>query len=137
LFSKIKDAISLKEVNRMLDVKANDYWHYHYIFDEESTYREKTLGTQMINNIIINTIVPVLFAYGIHHNEQVYKDKAIKWLDELSAEKNIITKGFENLAFSNKSAFDSQALIQLKNEYCNKKLCLNCVIGNVLLKRIS
>jgi hypothetical protein len=137
LFSKIKDATSLKEVNRMLDVKANDYWHYHYIFDQESAYREKTLGTQMINNIIINTIVPVLFAYGIHHNEQVYKDKAIKWLDELSAEKNIITKGFENLAFSNKSAFDSQALIQLKNEYCNKKLCLNCVIGNVLLKRIS
>ena len=50
--------------------------------------RKKHWAAQMINNIIINTIVPVLFAYGIHHNEQVYKDKAIKWLDELSAEKN-------------------------------------------------
>lgn len=135
LFSKIKDASSLKEIKQMLDVKANDYWHYHYIFDQESDYKEKTLGDQMINNIIINTIVPILFAYGIHHSEQVYKDKAIKWLDELSPEKNIITKGFENLNFSNKSALDSQALIQLKNEYCNNKLCLHCAIGNSLLKR--
>ncbi|MEP6947842.1 MAG: DUF2851 family protein [Ginsengibacter sp.] len=137
LFSKIKEASSLKEVKQMLDVKANDYWHYHYIFDQESDYREKTLGAQMINNIIINTIVPVLFAYGIHLNEQVYKDKAIKWLDELSAEKNSITKGFENLDFSNKTAMDSQALIQLKNKYCNKRLCLHCAIGNALLKRSS
>ena len=135
LFSKIKDATSLKEVKQMLDVQANDYWHYHYIFDQESGYKEKTLGMQMISNTIINTIVPVLFAYGMHYNEQVYKDKAIKWLDELSAEKNTITKGFENIDFSNKSAFDSQALIQLKNGYCNKKLCLHCAIGNALLKR--
>ncbi|MEO8763593.1 MAG: DUF2851 family protein [Ginsengibacter sp.] len=134
LFSKIKDGTSLTMVKDMLNVKANDYWHYHYIFDQESGYKVKTLGTQMINNIIINTIVPVLFAYGLHHNEQVYRDKAIQWLDELSAEKNTITKGFENLDFANKSAFDSQALIQLKNEYCDKKLCLDCAIGNALLK---
>lgn len=135
LFSKIKDAASLKEVKKMLDVNANDYWHYHYIFDELSDYKKKTLGSQMINNIIINTIVPVLFAYGIHHNEQAYKDKSVQWLEEIAAEKNSITKGFENLNFSNKNAFDSQALIQLKNEYCNKKLCLHCAIGNALLKR--
>ena len=73
----------------------------------------------------------------MHHNEQVYKDKAIQWLEELSPEKNMITKGFENLDFSNKSAFDSQALIQLKNEYCNNRLCLHCAIGNALLKRNS
>ena len=89
----------------------------------------------MIDNIIINTIVPVLFAYGLHHNEHAYKDKAIKWLEEIAAEKNIITKGFENLNFSNKNAFDSQAFIQLKNEYCNKKLCLQCVIANSILKK--
>ncbi len=134
LFSKIKNASSLKIVITMLEVKANDYWHYHYLFDEEAHYKEKALGRQMINNIIINTIAPVLFAYGMHHNEHEYKDKAIKWLEEISAEKNTITKGFENLNFLNKNAFDSQALIQLKNEYCNKKLCLQCAIGNTLLK---
>ena len=134
LFSKIKNASSLKEIVKMLEVKANDYWHYHYLFDEETDYKEKTLGRQMINNIIINTIVPVLFAYGMHQNEQRYKDRAIKFLEEIFPEKNIITKGFEMLNFLNKSAFDSQALIQLKNEYCNKKLCLHCAIGNTLLK---
>jgi hypothetical protein len=135
LFSKVKNVTSLKEVKEMLMVTANDYWHYHYIFEEQSEFKKKTLGHQMINNIIINTIVPILFAYGMHHNEEIYKDKSIKWLEEISAEKNKITTGFENLDFSNKNAFDSQALIQLKNEYCNKKLCLQCAIGNSLLKR--
>jgi Protein of unknown function (DUF2851) len=137
LFSKIKATSSVREVRDMLDVTANDYWHYHYIFDEISDYKIKTLGVQMINNIIINTIVPVLFAYGLHHNDQEYKDKAIRWLEEIAAEKNSITKGFEALNFFNKNALDSQALIQLKNEYCNKKLCLHCAIGNFLLKRAS
>ncbi|MGH2565752.1 MAG: DUF2851 family protein, partial [Ginsengibacter sp.] len=137
LFSKIKDSSSLKEVKKMLEVSANDYWDYHYVFDETSDYKVKTLGKQMIDTIIINTIVPVLFAYGLHHNEQVYKDKSIKWLEEVAAEKNSITRGFERLNFSNKNAFDSQSFIQLKNEYCNKKRCLQCAIGNGLLKSRS
>jgi Protein of unknown function (DUF2851) len=137
MFSKIKLTSSLKEVKRMFDVKANDYWHYHYTFDEQSDYKEKTLGARMINNVIINTIVPLLFAYGLHYSEQAYKDKAIQWLEELSAEKNMITRGFENLAFSNKTAFDSQFFIQLKNEFCNKRLCLHCAIGSALLQRNS
>ena len=135
LFSKIKEAQSVNEVKKMLNVTANDYWNYHYLFDEETSYKKKTLGSQMINNVIINTVVPVLFAYGIHHDEKAYREKAISWLEDISAEKNMITKGFQHLSFSNKNAFDSQALIQLKNEYCNKKLCLNCAIGNSLLKR--
>ncbi len=135
LFSKIKECKDIKDVKKMLQVTANDYWNYHYVFDEETAYKMKTLGSQMIDNIIINTIVPVLFAYGIHHNEKAYKEKAIKWLEDISSEKNTITKGFEGLNFSNKNAFDSQALIQLKNEYCNKKLCLHCAIGNSILKK--
>ncbi len=135
LFSKIKDSKEVKEVKKMLDVTANDYWDYHYRFDEETAFKKKTLGSQMINNIIINTVIPVLFAYGIHHDEKAYSQKAISWLEDTSAEKNTITKGFEGLNFLNRNAFDSQALIQLKNEYCNKKLCLHCAIGNSLLKR--
>jgi hypothetical protein len=84
----------------------------------------------MIDNIIINTVVPTLFAYGLHHEEEFYKEKVIKWPEEVSLKKNAITKGFESLHFSNKNAFDSQALVQLKNEYCNHKLCLQCAVGN-------
>ena len=134
LFSKVKESRSVSEVSSLLNVTSNDYWHYHYVFDELSGFKKKKLGEQMINNILINTIVSVLFAYGLHHNEQHYKDKAIAWLEEISSEKNNITKGFEALKFTNKNSFDSQSYIQLKNEYCNNKRCLECAIGNALLK---
>jgi hypothetical protein len=136
LFSKIKESISVTEMRNLLNVTANDYWHYHYLFDEAAAFKNKNLGDQMINTILINTIVPILFAYGLHHNEQPYKDKAIAWLEEIASEKNNITKGFEALKFSNKNSFDSQSYIQLKNEYCNHKRCLECAIGNALLKGI-
>lgn len=135
LFSKIKETHQVKELKKMFEVTANDYWHYHYNFDEESNYKVKTMGKQMVDNIIINTVAPILFAYGLHHCEQSFKEKAIQWLEDISPEKNEITKGFENLQFKNQSAFDSQALIQLKNEYCDQKFCLQCAIGNSILKK--
>lgn len=134
LFSSIKEMSSYKEVTALLNVTANDYWHYHYMFDELSSYKEKNMGIQMINNVLINTIVPVLFAYGQYHDEPSYKDKALQWLEEIAAEKNTITQGYMQLGISHKNAFDSQALIQLKNDYCNKKRCLECAIGNKLLR---
>lgn len=134
LFSKIKEAGSLKEIKSWFDVTANDYWHYHYRFDEPSSFKKKKLGEAMIDNIIINTIAPVLFAYGSYHNEQQYKDKALLWLEGTAPEANSITKGFAGLGIENKNAFDSQALIELKNEYCSKKRCLECGVGNAQLK---
>lgn len=134
LFSKIKEAGSYKEMRKWFDVTANDYWHYHYRFDEASAFRKKKLGDPMIDTIIINTIVPVLFTYGTYHKEQKYKDKALKWLEQTESESNSITKGFQKLGVENATAFDSQALIELKNEYCNKKRCLECSVANSLLK---
>jgi hypothetical protein len=135
LFSKIKDAASAEEVKSWLQVTANDYWHYHYRFDEAVSYKKKKLGTVMIDNILINTVAPVLFAYGNYQNDNSCKTKAIKFLESTSAEKNSITKGFEKLGVGNKNAFDSQSLIELKSEYCTKKKCLECSIGNAILKR--
>lgn len=136
LFSKIKETTSLKDIKKMFAVTANDYWHYHYIFDEAVSFKKKNLGSQMINNIIINTIIPVVFAYGYYHKEDVFKDKALKWMEEMAAEKNVITNGFAALGIENKNAFDSQALIQLKKFYCSKKRCLECAVGNKLLKAL-
>jgi hypothetical protein len=134
LFAKVKECITVEELQQLLQVTANDYWHYHYIFDEPVAFKKKTLGTQMIDNIIINTIVPTVFAYGQYHNDNSYKDKALRWLEKITAEKNVITNGFMALGVTNGNAFDSQALIQLKNNYCNKKHCLSCSVGNSLLK---
>ncbi len=134
LFSAIKESPSVAAIKKLLNVTANDYWHYHYVPGELSAFKKKNLGAQMTDNIIINTIAPVVFAYGLYHNDNNYKDKALHWLLEINAEKNAITKGFGELNIANKNAFDSQALIQLKNEYCNNKKCLDCAVGNKLLK---
>lgn len=134
LFSKIKEAKTVKELTSWFDITANDYWHYHYRFNETAAFKKKKVGAAMIDNIIINTVAPVLFAYGSYHDEQKYKEKALKWLEQTAAESNSITKGFQQLGIENKNAFDSQALIELKNEYCNKKRCLDCGVGNAILK---
>jgi hypothetical protein len=137
LFSKIKETDSLRTVKKWLDVTANDYWHYHYRFDQSSSFKKKNLGEAMIDNIVVNTLCSMLFAYGHFHNEQKYKDKAVHWLEETTAESNSITNGFQQFGLQNKNARDSQALIELKNEYCNRKRCLECAVGNMLFRTTS
>ncbi|MFV0604944.1 MAG: DUF2851 family protein [Niabella sp.] len=135
LFSKIIEEPALQVVKKWFLVDANDYWHYHYKLDDESVFKPKTIGTAMIHNIIINTAIPMLFAYGTISQNQQLKDKAIQWANELPAEKNAITNGFAKIGIPNKTALDSQAFIELKTQYCNYKKCLQCSIGNSLLKR--
>lgn len=137
LFSRIKEAKSVKDVTASLEVMANDYWHYHYRLDEPAAFRIKPLGKQMIESIVINTIVPVLFTYGILHHDQAIKNKALRWLEETSSEKNSILQQWTNIGVESKTAGDSQALIELKSMYCDKKRCLECAIGNSLLKGFS
>ncbi len=133
LFTRIKESGSIKELRELLAVTANDYWHYHYIFDEKTSYKPKKTGAAMIDSLLINTVVPAVFAYGLYHHQDVFKNKAAQWLEAVPAEKNAITAGFVQLGAVNKSAMDSQALIQLKNEYCNQKRCLDCAVGNKIL----
>jgi len=137
LFSWVKEAASVKEVMDSLEVTANDYWHYHYRLDEPAAFRIKTLGKQMIENLIINTIVPVLFSYGVLHHDQIIKAKALRWLEETLSEKNSILQKWTNIGIESKTATDSQALLELKSMYCDRKRCLECAVGNSLLKGFS
>ena len=135
LFSKIKEAVDIKSLSKLFAVTANDFWNNHFNLDEESEHQPKKLGSQMINTLLINAVVPMLFTYGKYAAEPKYCDKAILWLEDLAAEKNTITKSFTDLQVSNKSAFDSQAMLQLKQQYCDEKRCLECAVGNAILKR--
>ncbi len=135
LFSKILEAQDFNSIKQLLSVTANDYWHCHYTINEPTNFRKKQLGNMMIENILINTIIPVLFAYAQHHNNEQLKQKAIQWLQQLPKEKNSVTKNWEEAGIQHQTAFDSQALLYLKKNYCNKKRCLNCAIGNSILKR--
>jgi hypothetical protein len=134
LFSKIKEAKTIGAIKDMLNVTANDYWHYHYRLDEATEFHPKQLGNQMVENIIINTIIPILFAYGNIHKDEEIKERAIHYLESLTAENNTITKKWKLSRVSNKNALESQALIELKNNYCDKSNCLQCAIGNMVLK---
>lgn len=134
LFSKIKETENADELKNWLNVTANDYWHYHYRLDEPSAFKPKQLGQAMINNIIINTMAPVMYAYGQYHQQEHYKLKALNWLEFCEAEKNTITNGYLQLGIKNSNAADSQALIELKNEYCNNKRCLECAVGNAIIR---
>jgi hypothetical protein len=128
-FSKIVEAAKIEEVKKLFAISVSDYWQTHYSFDELSIFEEKNLGKSSIENIIINTVCPLLFFYGKIKKDENLIEKAIKWYDELKPEKNNITKLFEELSFKPKHAGHSQALIQLNNNYCANKKCLQCSVG--------
>jgi hypothetical protein len=134
LFAKLREAESLAQVRALFDITPNDYWHYHYRFDEPGEYKVKVLGKQMVDTIVINTVVPVIFSYGLHTNQQEYKDKALAWLAELPPEQNHIVSKWTEFGVSNSNALESQALIELKNNYCDQKRCLECAVGNTILQ---
>lgn len=134
LFSIIKETIEVKKINLLFNVAANDYWHTHYIFDEESEFKIKNLGSSTVNNIIINTVVPVLFAYGLYINDKTYTQRVLQWLSEIKAEEHAIVKKFTPYKITCTNALDSQALVQLYKNYCMPKNCLNCSVGNRVLK---
>lgn len=136
MFAALLNGSTVQEIRKMLVVTANDYWHYHFRFGEATTYQPKTLGAETVNNIIMNTVVPVIFAYGKYHNESSFQQKAVDWIASIPAENNAIVSKFRSLGIPVKTAADSQSLIELRSQYCDKKRCLDCSIANALLKKV-
>jgi len=134
LFSKIIETEKYDDLKKLLNVEVSPYWQNHYVFDKSSTFKTKHLGEDSVNNIVINTIVPFLFVYGKHKDEVQYVERGLKFLEQTSGENNSIINKWEALKLPVKTAYSTQALLQLKNEYCNHKKCLSCNIGNYLLK---
>ncbi len=134
LFSQVKELEHLATARKLFTVTAGDYWNDHYRFDHLTVCRPKQLGIKMIENILINTVIPVLFACGSYEKEERYKDKAVQWLSQLPPEQNKLTENWKQLHVPNESALDSQALIELTNHYCTHKRCLDCAVGNSILK---
>ncbi|MDP4225214.1 MAG: DUF2851 family protein [Bacteroidota bacterium] len=134
LFSKILYAEDLKEAKNYFRVKTSEYWDTHYVFNKTSTYKKKFLGEGTMTNIVINTLVPFLFVYGKNKGDENFKNKAIEYLEQLKPEKNSIIDHWAKIGISARNAYETQALIQLKNKYCNFKRCLDCQIGNKIIR---
>jgi len=133
LFSKIVALKSVKNIYEVLNVSASLYWQNHYQFDKESPKKSKPLSKSFIDLLIINTIIPVQFAYASIMGESIEED-LIALLKEVLPEKNSVIDKFEFFGVSSKNAFDTQTLLQLKNEYCNQNACLKCAVGMELLR---
>lgn len=133
LFSKIIALKSAKEVYSLMDVSSGEYWKNHYQFDKVSPMKAKPLSKSFLDLIIINTIIPIQFAYSNTIGEFVTED-LIDFMIEVDSEKNAVIDKFNSFGIKSANAFESQSLLELKNEYCNNKACLKCAVGIELLK---
>ena len=134
LLSQLMEKETLKEVRDLLRGGTSEYWINHYTFGGCSPAYPKTLSDSSLNLIIINTVVPFLYAYGIHRGKENLCSRATAFLEGLKPENNYIIRMWSECGLKVSHAGDSQALIQLKKEYCDKKKCLYCRIGYEYLK---
>jgi Protein of unknown function (DUF2851) len=135
LFSLFINIESAESLVKSLKVKQSEYWQGHYQLGKVAAGRVPTLGQSSIENIVINTVVPLLVAYSQHRDDRDMLDKALNLLENLPAEHNNITEQWQSLGLKVKTAFDSQATIELYNNFCTHKRCLNCSIGTAIVRQ--
>ena len=135
LFSRLMEAETLDEAKRLLMAQTSPYWESHFTFKKESPRHEKPVGDTALNLMIINTVIPFLYSYGLHKGSELLCDRATRFLESLKAEDNYIIRQWRGAGLSVNTAADSQALIQLRKEYCDKRDCLRCRFGYEFLKR--
>ena len=134
LFSKVLEATEISQIKKVFEVSASEYWDDHFVFGKKSMNITKHTGSQATDIFLINAVIPVIFAYGQSRDCQNICERALTFLENINAEVNSITLEWVTVGIEADSAFYSQALIQLRNDYCKKRRCLDCRIG---LKLIS
>jgi len=135
LFSKTMKADSVAQIKSFFNITASSFWTTHYQFHKESISRDKNLGESAINTIIINALLPLMFFSAKQNGNQELMQKAIEFYETLPAEKNNIVQKWKNIELKINSAYQSQAFIQLKSNYCDKYKCLDCELGNRILRK--
>ena len=134
VFSKIFEIDDTQSLRTLFSTHQSEYWQSHYQFNRKSKQAVARLGDSSIDNILINTVAPLLVAYGKYNDEQGIIDRAVEMLHAIPSESNTITKSWGELGYPAQTAFDSQAMIELYNHYCQRRNCLHCSIGASLLK---
>ncbi|MDD3004471.1 DUF2851 family protein [Flavobacterium sp.] len=132
LFTNLIYIKSLHQAMGVFDVGVSDYWKTHYTFDKPSSERSKKISIKFVELLLINTIVPLQYAYSKSRGEE-RQEQLIEIISQVNPEQNIIIDKFENIGIKAVNAFETQSLLELKNEYCNPKRCLSCAIGMELL----
>lgn len=130
----LTECCNVDDVQRLLHTRVTDYWQTHYSFGHESVRNDKCLSASSLALLTINTAIPMLFAYGRHTSCEVLCCRALDFLDSMRAEDNHIIRMWRDCGLEVRTAGDSRALIQLKNEYCDRRDCLRCRIGYEYLR---
>lgn len=134
LFSEIILTNKLEKFYELFNVSTSDFWKTHYTFDKKSAFRNKKLTKSFIQLIVINTIIPLKFVYAKSQGKEV-EEQIFSLISQLPAENNSIIDRFMKLGVCVEDALHTQAMIELKSNYCDKKACLKCAIGNYLLNQ--
>lgn len=137
MMNRILDAEGEKEMRALFEVELSGYWTKHYTFGKPNERATATLSRSSIDIILINTVAPLLYAYGELTGNYEMTDKAIKLLEDLRAENNSIVSHFVAYGIDCPDALTSQALVQLKREYCDARKCIYCKIGHHLLSKAA
>lgn len=137
MMNRILEAEGEKEMRALFEVELSGYWTKHYTFGKPNERATATLSRSSINIILINTVAPLLYAYGELTGNYEMTDKAIKLLEDLRAESNSIVSHFVAYGIDCPDALTSQALVQLKREYCDARKCIYCKIGHHLLSKAA
>lgn len=137
MMNRILEAEGEKEMHALFEVELSGYWTKHYTFGKPNERATATLSRSSIDIILINTVAPLLYAYGELTGNYEMTDKAIKLLEDLRAESNSIVSHFVAYGIDCPDALTSQALVQLKREYCDARKCIYCKIGHHLLSKAA
>lgn len=135
LFSRVLETGNIKQIKELFEVTASAYWDDHFVFGKKSRSVTKSTGSQASDILLINAVIPLLFVYGQSRDNQIIVEKSLTFLEDIDAEDNIIISEWKEAGIQAESAFYSQALIQLRNEYCRKRRCLDCRIGNKIISQ--
>ncbi len=133
LFSQTLNREDENMIRLFFHINASEYWQTHYTFDKTSAKKTKFPGDSSINVILINTVVPILFAYGKKNDVEKYCTRALAILENLKPEQNSLITEFKKHGINPLNAADTQALIQLRREYCDQHKCLYCKVGYQIL----
>lgn len=136
LLSKLVECEKLDNVQRLFSTNVSEYWLTHYVFGKESARKDKNLGKSSFFLLVINAFVPFMFIYGKSVGKPNLVDRAMQWLEEVPAESNHILTQWAEFGITAKCALESQALIQLSNNYCQKRKCLACRIGRQVMSPV-
>lgn len=137
MMNRILEAEGEKEMRALFEVELSGYWTKHYTFGKPNERATATLSRSSIDIILINTVAPLLYAYGELTGNYEMTDKAINLLEDLRAENNSIVSHFVAYGIDCPDALTSQALVQLKREYCDARKCIYCKIGHHLLSKAA